>query len=97
MIPSHVLESVPTERKHEEFTVVLEKRYGDHQLVEAFHAQLRRRVLHSGGFPAVDNLSHLTYAALTQQHISRQASRNLRRQLLFRGKRALSEGHKQTH
>jgi hypothetical protein len=85
-----VLESVPIERKHEEFTVVLEH-YGDHHQAKAFHGQLRRRVLHSGEFVAVDNLGHLAYVHLTQQHVRRQVSRNLRRQLLLlRGKKALS-------
>jgi hypothetical protein len=39
---AHILHSVPTGAKYKEVTVVLEDRYVDHHLEEAFHAQLRR-------------------------------------------------------
>jgi hypothetical protein len=44
---THILHSVPTGAMYEEVTVVLENRYADHHLAEAFHAQLRR-VQHAG-------------------------------------------------
>lgn len=44
----HILHSVLTGVKYEEITAVLENRYEDHHLTEAFHAQLRGRVQHAG-------------------------------------------------
>jgi hypothetical protein len=43
---AHILHSVPSGGKYEEVTAVLENRYGEHHLVEAFRARLRRRVQH---------------------------------------------------
>jgi hypothetical protein len=47
---AHTVHSVPTEATNEEIIAVLENRYGNHHLAEAFHAQLRRRVQHVGEY-----------------------------------------------
>jgi hypothetical protein len=76
---THILHSVPTGMPYEEITAVLENRYGDHHLAEAFHTQLRRKVQHTGesvqeSAVAIDHLARHAYEDSTEQHISWDAA-----------------------
>jgi hypothetical protein len=73
---ANILHSVPTGTTYEEVTEVLKNCYSDHHLAEAFHAQLRRSVQHTGDslqeFAAtINHLAHRDYFDSTEQHISR--------------------------
>jgi hypothetical protein len=43
---AHILCGIPTGVTYEEIIAMLENHYGDHHLVDAFHAQLKKRVQH---------------------------------------------------
>jgi hypothetical protein len=63
---------------YEEVTEVLENRYGDHHLEEAFHAQLKRRIQHvreslQESAAVIDRLAYCAYVELPEHLISEEA------------------------
>jgi hypothetical protein len=82
---------------YEEFTAVLENRYWDQHLAEAFCGQLRRMVQHAGEYagtwPRIPMLiqQNTSVRKSAKVFVDRIEERDLRRQLLLVGKQTLSE------